>query len=124
MKKSRRNILLSSLALASSTAFLGACKGGTPDKPSKSASLNKKLIKWKMATSFPKNFPGADLFAQKIINLSSKKSHLEFKRNNNYICSIDRIDSKLGYIESNIHLVGWIVNQAKNYNIYSVLIKN
>ncbi len=66
MKKSRRNILLSSLALASSTAFLGACKGGTPDKPSKSASLNKKLVKWKMATSFPKNFPGADLFAQKM----------------------------------------------------------
>ena len=44
MKKSR-GILLSSLALTSSSALLGACKGGTPDKPSKSASLNKKISK-------------------------------------------------------------------------------
>ena len=65
MKKSRRNILLSSLTAVSSAAILGACKGGTPDKPSKSPSISKKLIKWKMATSFPKNYPGADLFAQK-----------------------------------------------------------
>ena len=66
MKKSRRNILLSSLTAVSSAAILGACKGGTPDKPSKSPSISKKLIKWKMATSFSKNYPGADLFAQKL----------------------------------------------------------
>jgi hypothetical protein len=39
---------------------------------------------------------------------------LEWKNNYNYKCSIDRIDSNVGYIYSNIQLVGWIVNQAKN----------
>ena len=68
MKTSRRNILLSSLALASTGAALGSCKGGTPDKPSKATASIKKKIKWKMATAFPKNFPGSDLNAQKIKN--------------------------------------------------------
>ena len=74
MKTSRRNILLSSLALASTGAVLGSCKGGTPDKPSKATASIKKRIKWKMATAFPKNFPGSDLNAQKIKNKIEKAS--------------------------------------------------
>ena len=66
MKRSRRNVLLGSLAVISATTALEACKGGTPDKPSKSASVIKNKVKWKMATAFPKNFPGSDLNAQKI----------------------------------------------------------
>ena len=73
MKTSRRNILLSSLALASTGAVLGSCKGGTPDKPSKATASIKKKIKWKMATAFPKNFPGSDLNAQKIKNKIENK---------------------------------------------------
>ena len=65
MKNSRRNILISSLTAISSAAILSACQGGTPESPAKAPSINKKLKKWKMATSFPKNYPGADLFAQK-----------------------------------------------------------
>ena len=68
MKRSRRNVLLGSLAVISATTALEACKGGTPNKPSKSASVIKNKIKWKMATAFPKNFPGSDLNAQKIKN--------------------------------------------------------
>lgn len=39
---------------------------------------------------------------------------LEFKFNNKYKISIDRIDSAKGYIDGNIQLLGWIVNQAKS----------
>ena len=42
MKTCRRNILLSSLALASTGAVLGFAKGGTPDKPSKATASIKK----------------------------------------------------------------------------------
>ena len=66
MKRSRRNVLLGSLAAISATAALEACKGGTPDKPSNSTSIVKNKVRWKMATAFPKNFPGSDLNAQKI----------------------------------------------------------
>ncbi len=66
MKKNRRSILLGSLALVASSASVGACKGGTPSKPAKSTPTSKKIIKWRMATSFPKNFPGSDLNAQKV----------------------------------------------------------
>ena len=68
MKSSRRNILLSGLAIASTTAVLSSCKGGTPDNPSKAPATIKKKIRWKMATAFPKNFPGSDLNAQKVKN--------------------------------------------------------
>ena len=68
MKKSRRKVLFGSLAVISASAALKACKGGTPENPSKSTSLIKNKIKWKMATAFPKNFPGSDLNAQKIKN--------------------------------------------------------
>ena len=66
MKKDRRKILLGSLALV--TTSLSSCDGGTPANPSKSSAISKNIIKWKMATAFPKNFPGSDLNAQKVKN--------------------------------------------------------
>lgn len=66
MRKDRRKILLGSLALV--TTSLSSCDGGTPANPSKSSAISKNIIKWKMATSFPKNFPGSDLNAQKVKN--------------------------------------------------------
>ena len=67
MKRNRRKILLGSAALLATTALSG-CEGGTPSKPSRSSNFNKSVIRWKMATAFPKNFPGSDLNAQKIKN--------------------------------------------------------
>ena len=72
MKKSRRKVLLGTLALASGSLALGSCDGGTPSNPSKSTSITKNIIKWKMGTSFPKNFPGSDLNAQKVKNSIEK----------------------------------------------------
>ena len=94
MKTSRRNILLSSLALASTGAALGSCKGGTPDKPSKATASIKK-IKWKMATAFPKNFPGSDLNAQKIKNKIEKASEGQLKLN---ILVLERLYQHLKYL--------------------------
>ena len=61
MKSHRRKFILSSMASVASGLALASCSGGTPDKPSKSASVNKNIYKWKMSTAFPKNFPGSDL---------------------------------------------------------------
>ena len=67
LKKARRNILLGSMAIiTASTVSLSGCKGGSPSKPKKAPAVSKNIIKWKMVTSFPKNFPGSDLNAQKI----------------------------------------------------------
>jgi len=76
VRKDRRKILIATAGLAaSSTALLGGCdSGGTPEKPSKATSFSKQIIKWKMATSFPKNFPGSDLNAQKLKNYIEKAS--------------------------------------------------
>ncbi len=68
MKSNRRKFILSSIASVASGLALASCSGGTPDKPSKSASVNKNIYKWKMSTAFPKNFPGSDLNAQKLKN--------------------------------------------------------
>ena len=68
MKSNRRKFILSSMASVASGLALASCSGGTPDKPSKSASVNKNIYKWKMSTAFPKNFPGSDLNAQKLKN--------------------------------------------------------
>ena len=68
MKSNRRKFILSSLASVASGLALANCSGGTPDKPSKSANVNKNIYKWKMSTAFPKNFPGSDLNAQKLKN--------------------------------------------------------
>jgi hypothetical protein len=35
-------------------------------------------------------------------------------KRNNYVISLDRIDSEKGYIEGNVQLVCWAVNQMKN----------
>ena len=68
MKSNRRKFILSSLVSLASGLTLANCSGGTPDKPSKSANINKNIYKWKMSTAFPKNFPGSDLNAQKLKN--------------------------------------------------------
>ena len=47
---------------------------------------------------------------------------LSFQKMNKYKLSIDRIDSDLGYTIDNIHLVCWIINQAKgNMSDYDFL---
>ena len=56
------------LIFTGTSIALSGCKGGTPNKPEKSASISKKKVRWKMATAFPKNFPGSDLNAQKVKN--------------------------------------------------------
>ena len=56
------------MAAATTVLALNSCDGGTPKKPSKATSLNRNIIKWKMSTAFPKNFPGSDLNAQKLKN--------------------------------------------------------
>ncbi len=68
MKKDRRKIILGGLAVLASSASLSSCDGGTPKKPSISTNINKNLVKWKMCSAFPKNFPGSDLNAQKLKN--------------------------------------------------------
>ncbi len=74
MKKNRRKILLSSASLLLTSLALKGCEGGTPENPSKSSAISKNIIKWKMSTSFPKNFPGSDLNAQKVKNNIEKAS--------------------------------------------------
>ena len=74
MKSNRRKFLLSSLVSVASGLALANCSGGTPDKPSNSANVHKKIYKWKMSTAFPKNFPGSDLNAQKLKNYIEKAS--------------------------------------------------
>ena len=78
MKVKRRKVLINSLALISSSFIIGACEGGTPNNPAKSTAFIKKKIRWKMATAFPKNFPGSDLNAQKI------KKKIEVASNGNF----------------------------------------
>ena len=78
MKVKRRKVLINSLALISSSFIIGACEGGTPKDPAKSTAFIKKKIRWKMATAFPKNFPGSDLNAQKI------KKKIEVASNGNF----------------------------------------
>ncbi|MEC8099784.1 MAG: TRAP transporter substrate-binding protein [Pseudomonadota bacterium] len=78
MKVKRRKVLINSLALISSSFIIGACEGGTPKDPAKSTAFIKKKIRWKMATAFPKNFPGSDLNAQKI------KKKIEAASNGNF----------------------------------------
>ena len=43
MKSNRRKFILSSIASVASGLALASCSGGTPDKPSKSASVNKNI---------------------------------------------------------------------------------
>ena len=74
MKHKRRKFLLGSIAVATSALALNNCDGGTPKKPSKTTSFNRNIIKWKMSTAFPKNFPGSDLNAQKLKNYIEKAS--------------------------------------------------
>ncbi len=74
MKRNRRKVLLGGLALVSSGTLLNNCDGGTPQKPTKSTNILKNIIKWKMSTAFPKNFPGSDLNAQKVKNSIEKAS--------------------------------------------------
>lgn len=48
--------------------------------------------------------------------------NLSFRKMDKYKLSIDRIDSDLGYTIDNIHLVCWIINQAKgNMSDYDFL---
>ena len=46
MKSNRRKFLLSSLVSVASGLALANCSGGTPDKPSNSANVHKKIYKY------------------------------------------------------------------------------
>jgi len=80
----RRDILIGASAITASS-LLVACKedikGGTPSSPEKSASISKNIIQLRMATTWPKNFPGVGTTAEKVAEAITKASdgRLEIK---------------------------------------------
>ena len=83
-KFKRRDILLGASAITASSLLI-ACKedinGGTPSKPEKSTFISKNIIQLRMATTWPKNFPGVGTTAEKVAETITKASdgRLEIK---------------------------------------------
>ena len=83
-KFKRRDILLGASAITASGLLL-ACKedikGGTPSKPETSTFISKNIIQLRMATTWPKNFPGVGTTAEKVAETITKASdgRLEIK---------------------------------------------
>ena len=83
-KFKRRDILLGASAITASS-LLVACKedikGGTPSKPETSTFISKNIIQLRMATTWPKNFPGVGTTAEKVAETITKASdgRLEIK---------------------------------------------
>jgi len=83
-KFKRRDILLGASAITAS-GLLVACKedikGGTPSKPETSTFISKNTIQLRMATTWPKNFPGVGTTAEKVAETITKASdgRLEIK---------------------------------------------
>jgi len=65
----RRDVLIGASVLTGA-ALLSSCDdkvdGGTPDEPKESAAISKNIISWRMATAWPKNFPGVGMTAENI----------------------------------------------------------
>ena len=66
----RRDILIGASTFGA-ISLLTSCKdnnieGGTPSNPSKSTNLSKNIIQWRMATTWPKNFPGVGTTAENV----------------------------------------------------------
>ena len=81
----RRDILLGASAIGA-IGVLSACKdeevkGGTPSKPEKATNISKNIIQWRMATTWPKNFPGVGTTAENVAKDITKASggRLEIK---------------------------------------------
>ena len=83
-KFKRRDILLGASAITASSLLI-ACKedinGGTPSKPEQSTFISKNIIQLRMATTWPKNFPGVGTTAEKVAETITKASdgRLEIK---------------------------------------------
>ncbi|SVE36110.1 uncharacterized protein METZ01_LOCUS488964, partial [marine metagenome] len=73
----RRDILIGASAITAA-GLLAACKdevsGGTPSKPEQSANVSKSIIQWRMATTWPKNFPGVGTTAENVAKNITKAS--------------------------------------------------
>ena len=80
----RRDVLIG-VSVLTGAAVLTSCDdkidGGTPDKPKESTSISKNIIQWRMATTWPKNFPGVGTTAENVAKDITKASggRLEIK---------------------------------------------
>ena len=111
----RRDVLIGS-AVLTGAAVLASCDdkidGGTPDKPKESTSISKNIIQWRMATTWPKNFPGVGTTAENVANkwqitrkdqdhfafssqLKAEKARKEKKFKNEIIPAIFKAKNKL-----------------------------
>ena len=66
----RREILVG-VSTFGAIGLLASCKdnkieGGTPAKPKKATNISKNIIQWRMATTWPKNFPGVGTTAENV----------------------------------------------------------
>jgi len=83
-KFNRRKILIGASALTTAGLLISCkenVKGGTPSKPENSTSISKNIIQLRMATTWPKNFPGVGTTAEKVAETITKASdgRLEIK---------------------------------------------
>ncbi len=78
-KITRRNLIKTSSIIAAASVLSACNNGGTPENPSKSASISKKNIEWKMVTTWPKNFPGVGTGAQRIADNITSMSNGRLK---------------------------------------------
>ena len=73
----RRDILIGA-STVTAIGVLAACKdqeikGGTPEKPEKASNISKNIIQWRMATTWPKNFPGVGTTAENVAKYTKAK---------------------------------------------------
>ena len=83
-KFNRRKILIGATTLTTAGLLISCkenIKGGTPSKPESSTSISKNIIQLRMATTWPKNFPGVGTTAEKVAETITKASdgRLEIK---------------------------------------------
>ena len=83
-KFNRRKILIGASALTTAGLLISCkenVKGGTPSKPENSTYISKNIIQLRMATTWPKNFPGVGTTAEKVAETITKASdgRLEIK---------------------------------------------
>ena len=76
-KFNRRKILIGASALTTAGLLISCkenIKGGTPSKPESSTSISKNIIQLRMATTWPKNFPGVGTTAEKVAETITQAS--------------------------------------------------
>ena len=67
MINSNKRNTLGKIAFFSAAGFLTACNNNLKEKSEKIKTKNFPEIKLKMVTSFPRNLPGADIPAQRLV---------------------------------------------------------